>query len=211
MTRSEITAKKISEKIKTWSKGRDKLVIAIDGYAGSGKTTIAGLIAKQNHDVLTVHEDDFIRHWKQRKRMIERNKDKSKVFAFHWYRYDDLKTLVCRFKTKNKGSMKIKTYNYEKNDFGPKKLFDLSKKILVIEGVFLLHPKNKIIGLFDKTIYLESDFAKADKKRIMREKKRWGKNYVPETHPDNWAKYFKKAYGEYAKKYRVQSNRDMVI
>src|SRR3989344_3302410 len=68
MIKSERIAKKINEKIRAWAKGHAKLIVAIDGYAGSGKTTVADFIAMQNPDVLTVHLDDFIHHWKDRKR-----------------------------------------------------------------------------------------------------------------------------------------------
>ena len=210
MIRSERIAKKINAKIQVWVKGQTKLIVAVDGYAGSGKTTVADFIAKQNKDVLMIHLDDFIYHRKDRKRMIEKTKDKSQVFEYNWYRYDDLEKLVREFKTKSKGSIKFKTYDYDKNDFGPRKLFDLSKKILVIDGIFLFHPKHKISREWDKTIYLDADFARADKKRIAREKKKWGKNYVPESHPDNWTRYFKKAYRRYIKKYKPQKTADIV-
>src|SRR3989338_4595038 len=210
MIKSERIAKKINEKIRAWAKGHAKLIVAVDGYAGSGKTPVADFIAKQNKDVLMVHLDDFIHHWKDRKRMIEKAKDKSQVFEYNWYRYDDLEKLVREFKTKSKGSIKFKTYDYDKNDFGPRKLFDLSKKILVIDGIFLFHPKHKISRGWDKTIYLDADFAKADKKRIAREKKKWGKNYISESHPDNWTRYFKKAYRRYIEKHKPQKTADAV-
>ena len=76
MIRSERIANKINEIIQVWVKGRTKLIVAIDGYAGSGKTTVADFIAKQNSDLLVVHLDDFIHHWKDRKKMIEKAKDK---------------------------------------------------------------------------------------------------------------------------------------
>src|SRR3989338_3396120 len=113
MIRSERIAKKINKKIQAWIKNRAKLIVAIDGYAGSGKTTVADFIAKQNPDVLTVHLDDFIYHWKHRKRMIEKAKDKSQVFEYDWYRYIDLEKLVQEFKTKDKGSITFKTYDYD--------------------------------------------------------------------------------------------------
>ena len=128
MIKSERIAEKINEQIKVWQKDHAKLVVAIDGYAGSGKTTVADFIAKQNSDALTVHMDDFIHHWKDRKKMIDEAKDKSKVFEYKWYRYDDLERLIKEFKTKNKGIIKFKIYDYDKNDFGPQKSFDLSKK-----------------------------------------------------------------------------------
>ncbi|MFA6587846.1 MAG: AAA family ATPase [Patescibacteria group bacterium] len=184
--------------------------MAIDGYAGAGKTTVTDYLAKQNHNVLPVHLDDFIKHWKDRKKILDTAKNKSRIFECRWFRYDDLEKLLNAFKTKNKGVIKFRTYNYNKNNFGPQKSFDLSKKILMIDGIFLFNPKRKIFKLLDKTIYLNVDFAKADKKRIAREKKKWGKNYIPENHPDNWTKYYKKAYRGYVKKQKPQ-NSDLVF
>ncbi len=211
MLKSERVAKKINEKIKVWLKDRTKLVLAIDGYAGSGKTTVVDFIAKQNPEVLAVHLDDFIHHWKVRKKMIEKDKDKSRIFEYNWYRYKELEKLIKTFKFKNKGLVKIKLYDYKKNDFGPKKSFDLSKKILVVDGIFLFHPKHEVNKLWDRTIYLDVDFVKADRKRIKREKKKWGREYIPENHPDNWTKYFKEAYRRYTKKYKPQKSRDLVF
>lgn len=211
MIRSERIAKRINEKIRVWSKNHAKLIVAIDGCAGSGKTTAADFIVRQNPNILAVHLDDFINHWKDRKRMIEEARNKSKVFEYNWYRYDDLEKLVSEFKTKNKGSIKFKTYDYHKNDLGSEKSFDLSKKILIIEGIFLFHPKHKLNKEWDKTVYLDVDFAKADKKRVAREKKKWGKDYLPENHPNNWTKYYKEAYRRYVKEYRPQKESDIVF
>jgi uridine kinase len=211
MIKSELIAKKINKAIKEWSKNHIKLVVAIDGYAGSGKTTVADFIAKQNFDVLVVHLDDFIQHWQDRKKMIDEAEDRSQVFEYNWYRYDDLEKLINDFKTKNEGVAKFKTYDYDKNEFGPQKSFDLSKKIMVIEGIFLFHPAHKISKLWDKTVYLNVDFAKADKKRIAREKKKWGREYIPEDHLDNWIKYYKEAYVRYVKEIKPQKISDLVI
>lgn len=211
MIKSECIAIKINKEILKWQKSHDKLIVAIDGYAGSGKTTIADFVGKQNPDVLVVHLDDFIHLSKHRKKMIDKAEDKSKVFEYNWYRYDDLEKLLSGFKTKNKGFLKFKIYDYDKNKFGPKRSFDLSKKILVIDGIFLFHTKHKISKMFDKTIYLEANFAKSDKKRIARDKKRHGKKYVPESHPNNWVKYFKEAYNRYVKEHKPQKGRDVVF
>jgi uridine kinase len=210
MIKSEHIAKKICQEIKVWKKDRAKLIVAIDGYAGSGKTTIGNFIAKHDADVLTIHLDDFINHWKVRKQMILEAKDKSKVFEYHWYRYNDLERLIKVFLS-GKKSTKLKTYNYNKNDFGPKQTFDLSKKVLIIDGVFLLHPKHAITKLIHKNIYLDIDFAKADRKRIAREKKRWGNKYIPEDHPDSWFKYFKSAYLKYIHTYKPKKIADSVF
>ena len=210
MTRSERIAKKINKQLQSWDGNQNKLIVAIDGYSGSGKTTISDYIAKENQDVLTVHLDDFIHHWKIRKGIIDKAKDKSQVFEYNWYRYEDLEKLIKAFKTKNKGSIKFKTYDFDKNNFGPKKSFNLSKKILIVDGIFLFHPKHNISKLWDKQIYLDSDFVKADKQRIAREKKKFGKKYIPETHPDNWFKHYKEAYLRYLKNHNPKGNSDLV-
>ncbi len=210
MTKSERISKKILKQIEVWKKDHAKLIVAIDGYAGSGKTTVGNFIAKHDKDVLLIHLDDFIKHRKVRKQLIEKTKDKSKVFEYHWYRYDDLERLIKAFLS-GKKSIKLKTYKYEKNNFGSKQSFDLSKKVLIIDGIFLFHPKHSITKLIHKKIYLDTDFTKADKKRIAREKKRWGKNYLPDDHPDNWVKYFKQAYKKYIEKYSPGENADLLF
>ncbi len=211
MIKSERVAKKINERVKAWAKGRSKLIVAIDGYAGSGKTTVADFIAKQNPDVLAVHLDDFVCHWKDRKRMINEAENKPRVFEFEWYRYDDLEELVKEFKTRSEGAIRVKTYDYDKNDFSSPKSFNLSKTTMVIEGNFLLHPLCKIGKLWDKTVYLDVDFAKADRRRVSREKKKWGKRYVPEAHPDNWTKYYKESYRKYIKQHKPFKKCDLIF
>ena len=211
MIKSERIAKKINEQLELWGKNHAKLVVAIDGYSGVGKTTVGDYLAKQNSEVLSVHVDDFIKHWKERKRLIESVEDKSKVFEYEWYRYDDLEKLTRAFRAGKQKSIRFKTYDYDKNDFGPEHVFDLSKKFLVIDGIFLFHPEHKISGLMDKKIYLDTDFAKADKKRISREKKKWGKEYIPESNPDNWTRYFKEAYRRYIKACKPKKAADLVF
>jgi len=211
MIKSERIAKKINENIQTWTEGHAKLVVAIDGYAGSGKTTVADFAAKGNPDVAVLHLDDFIKYWKDRKKLIDTAEDKSKVFEYEWYRYDDLEKIVRQFKSKKQGTVKYKTYDYDTNDFGPEKSLDLSKKVLVIDGIFLFHPEHGANELWDKKVYLDADFVKADKARIAREKKKWGSAYVPESHSDNWTKYFKTAYRRYVKEYKPQKCADVVF
>jgi len=210
MIKSEYIAKKICREIDVWKKGHDKLIIAIDGYAGSGKTTISNFIAKYNKDVLSVHIDDFIKHWKVRKQTIEDAKDKSKVFEHYWYRYDDLERLIKAFLS-GKKSIILEIYDYKKNDFSPKQLFNLSKNIMVLDGVFIFHPKHSITKLINKRIYIDTNFAKADEKRSAREKKELGVKNISENHPDNWVRYFKQSYKKYILKYSPAEKADLLF
>ena len=128
MTKSEIIAKKINKQIEIWKQNTSKLVIVIDGYSGSGKTTIADCIAKQNQDVQIIHLDDFIVHGKDRKQMIDTaisEEEKSKVFEYKWYRYDYIEKLIKKFRENSEGKINIETYDFDKNDFASEKLFDI--------------------------------------------------------------------------------------
>ena len=77
-TKSEKIAKRINRMIKKWLSDGKKIVIGIDGYSGSGKTTILGYLARINSEVLPLFLDDFIEHWSKRKKMMEKAKDKSR-------------------------------------------------------------------------------------------------------------------------------------
>ena len=210
MLRSEKIAQKLNKEIKTWFKNDKKLVVGIDGYAGSGKTTVADYLGKLNKNVLVVHLDDFIEHWAKRKKFMDQASDKSKVFELKWYRYTELQKLIKNFKKSKTGVFKTKTYDFDKNNFNDGREFDLSKKILVIDGIFLFHPEHTINKLWDKKIYLHIDFDRGDQRRIAREKKKWGKNFVPDNHPDSYAKAFKQAYKHYIEKYTPQEKADFI-
>src|SRR3989344_6451723 len=210
----EQIAKKIDSKIKEWVRQRNKynrLVVVIDCYAGSGKASVADYLGKTNPDCLIVHLDDFVKHWRVRKRMMDTAKDRSKVFEYRWYRYDALERLVRKFMHAKKNSILLKVYDFDKNEFTSPRVFDLSKNILVIDGIFLLHPRHKRNALWQKRIFLNVNLKKADERRIAREKKKWGKDYLPEDNPDSYVRDFKIAYRRYLNRYQPNQKADLVV
>lgn len=204
-------AHELLEHITKWSRSESRLVVAVDGYASSGKTTLTSYVGSLNPQVLPVHLDDFIQHWKVRKTTIETAEDKASVFENKWYRYDVLIDLLKTYKSGKCKTFTITTYDYEKNDWGAEKVFDLTKSVLLLDGIFTLHPKHNEHKYIDKGIYLRGDFPMLDKLRIAREQKRWGQQYVPEDHPDNWTRYFVQAYKKYIKEYAIENSADCVI
>lgn len=142
---------------------------------------------------------------------MDKAKDKSRVFEFKWYRYKEIEKLISKFKKQTGGLHKARVYDYEKNDFGPIKEFDLSKRVLAVEGIFLFHPKHKINRFWDKRIYLKVSLKKGDRRRIQREMEKWGEHYIPETHPYSYVIPFKQAYERYLEKYKVENKVDVVI
>lgn len=207
----EQIAKAINRKIRKRAQLHKRLIVVIDGYAGSGKTSVANYIAKLNPNCLTVHLDDFIKHWKVRKQMMETAKDRSKVFEYRWYCYDAIERLVKGFLGGKRKYIRLKLYDFGKNQFTVPQSFDLSKNILVIEGIFLLHPRHRRNALWGMRVFLKADLKKAEKRRIRQEKKRWGKAYLPVDHPDSYFNDFKTAYLRYLNKYLPYNKADFVV
>jgi uridine kinase len=164
----EELATQANNKIKEWAKGREKLVVAIDGYTGVGKTTLLENLVKINSEILPVHMDDFMM-------------TNPESFYLEQYDLDALR----------------------------KKVESFEKGVLVIDGVFMAHEKVK--NLWDKIIYLDGIEEEIDKRRVAREKARWGEKYFPETHPDS---YFRKAIialKKYRKEYKPEQMADLVL
>jgi uridine kinase len=200
--------KEINNYILDWSKEKEKLVVAIDGYTGVGKTTITKDLEK-NPDILVVHQDDFLLSRKEIETLLHNVEDKSVVFELYNRDIDKINKLVHAFKN-NESSYSTKIFNPETGEADIEKIFDVSKKILVIEGVFMFHPKLHN-ALWDKRIYLEGDLSIIRERRIKREKERWKDKYFPEDHPDSHFRQVIIALDRYITQYNPSKLADVVI
>ena len=207
----EQVAKMINKEIERWTREGKKLIIAIDGYTGSGKTSVADRLAKLNSSYLVIHLDDLIKHWKIQKQMMDIARDRSKVFEYKWYRYDALEQLVKAFLGGKRKYIRLKLYDFDRNEFTTPQTFNLSKNILVIEGIFLFHPRHKRNTLWGKRIFLKANLKKAERRRIKQERKKWGKDYLPENHPNSYIRDFKIAYKRYLDSYKPEQKANLVI
>ena len=80
----------------------------------------------------------------------------------------------------------------------------------VIDGVFLLH-STVLGGLIDKLVFVTASRRLADARRIFREKARWRKRYLSESHPDSFVRLFKVAFQRYVRVYHPRKQADLVI
>ena len=199
----------IEQKITEYSKKHKKLVVGIDGYSGIGKTTLLNKLIEDNRDIVPVFRDDFIKPRKIIEKLLENADDKSKIMELEWCDNEKIRDLVNKFKESNE-TYAVKTYNPDTGDVDIEKTFDLSKSIMIIEGIFLFHPK-LIDDVFDLKIFLEGDNEAADERRRKREKERWGDEYFPDTHPDSYFRLVKIAFDRYYESYKPQQRADLVI
>jgi uridine kinase len=141
--------------------------------------------------------------------LLKKAKDKSKVFELEICDNKKIEKLITAFQ-KGERIYTTKIYNSQSGKIDIKKAYNLTKKILIIEGVFMFHPK-LLNHLWNKRIYLMGDIRKIDAQRVLREKKRWGKDYFPETHPDSYFRQVTIALKRYQTKYKPNKKADLII
>ena len=207
---SEELAKKTNEAIILWATGKDKLIVAIDGVAGVGKTTLLNNLVKLNSDIIAVNLDDFLMARKIFNDKLLNSQDKSKIFELGIFDNKKIEDFIISFQTINT-PIEIDTYNHVSGEINIPKTFDFSKKIMVFDGIFTLHPQISFTKFFNKKIYLKGNLDKINKRRVKREKEKWGKDYFPETHPDSFVRQIIIAFERYTDLYNPEKIADLVL
>lgn len=207
MTADQI--KQIEQKIAEYSRKYQKLIVGIDGYSGIGKTTLLNKLVEGNKNIIPVFRDDFSKPRRIIESLLKNTDDRSKIMELEWCDYEKIRDLVKKFKESN-GIYITKIFNSDTGDMDIEKSYDLSRQIMIIEGIFLFHPK-LTDDIFDLKIFLEGDTEAADKRRRKREKERWGDKYFPDTHPDSYFRLVKIAFDRYYETYGPQKRADLVI
>src|SRR3989344_4550616 len=91
-----------NQKIKEWATSKDKLVVAIDGYTGVGKTTLLENLVKLNPDILLVHWDDFLMSDKEFEEKLKNEPWRAKICESSHTDHAKIFKLINIFRTSNK-------------------------------------------------------------------------------------------------------------
>lgn len=209
MNNIENLANQADRKIREWVIGKNKLVIGIDGYAGVGKTTLLDNLVKLNSDIVPVHWDDFIMSNKEFEHKLRNDPERAKVCETSHTDHDRIEKAITDFRNQN-GIYKTKIFNPHTGEVDTPIEYDFSKKILVVDGVFMFHPK-LLDYLWDKRIYIDGDTEEIDRRRVAREKARWGDKYFPETHPDSLFRKLTIALKQYRSEFKPKEKADLVL
>lgn len=204
-------AKILNRQLNAWLKQKEKIVVAIDGYTGIGKTTLVQNLSKLNKDITVAHRDDFLysRKTVSKKFYSAKPADRPKVMEFSTINQKKFEQLILAFRA-GKKSITLKTYNHKTGQIDVKTKYNLNKKALVVEGVFMFHPLLQN-NLWDRRVYLNGNIKKIDARRVTREKARWGKTYIPETRPDSYFRNVTLALKSYIQKYKPEKHADLII
>ncbi len=191
-----------------------KLIIGVEGYSGTGKTTLLREVAKQLPSILPVHRDDFMIPRKEWEAIFSHTKDRSKALEYQAVDQRLIHEFASLYRVSNdEQTFLLRADESAGNKSGEQNIpcqFDFSKRIMVIEGMWLYHP-SQFDDIFDYRIYLDADQETADKQRREREMARWGDQYFPDTHPESYFRLIKIAYNDYLEKHTPLERANLVI
>lgn len=173
-------AQPLLEKLAGWQAEQPKLKLAIDGYPGSGKTTLANYLGEKT-GLAVIHLDDYLLPLPERLGIIRRSEDPTRavIFKFH----DDQRFL--------------------------KEISNATAGV-VVDGVFTLDP-TRYPSLFDRKVYVASDWNLTDARRIKREKARWKKDYKPESDADSLFAIITRTYRRWSAEQSPEQLADVVL
>ncbi len=160
-------------------------------------------------NILAVNRDDFQISKSEFEKLYKNTADRSRIFELEMNDSAKLEKLIQTFRTSNE-PYQIQAYDGTTGELSIPKTFDLSKRVMVVEGVFMFHPK-LLNSIWDRRIYLKGDIDRIDERRIKREKERWGEKYFPETHPDSYFRQVIIALKRYAELYKPETKVDLVL
>jgi len=177
------TANDVAEYINSLSNDKGPIIIAVDGYGGSGKSTLCKELTKLIPDSMTIQTDDFIKY-----------PHAPNDFEHDWTAIENI--VLKKLKT----ASEVTTATYDWNSLGPKAETQDVKHIVLIDGIGLL--EEKYLHYYDVKIWIDCPYETALDRGKKRDKEEqgsdhdelwdtvWGpgsKLYFDRAHPDTKA------------------------
>lgn len=168
----------------SWKENGKPLVVAIEGYPGAGKTTLADSIESESFKIL--RQDEYLFSLDKRLRLLKSSSNVTDAVILDFY---DNRRL-------NKDLAALQRSS--------------PKQTIIVEGVFLFDPR-RYRGVWDKQVYISVDKELADFRRVKREKARWGNKYMPEGDPRALFPLITRIYSEWTKQVSPEKMADLVL
>lgn len=185
------SVRELAELIKKKAVGSNRFVIALSGFAGSGKTTLAPQLADVLGGATIIELDDFILS-----RLSERSADWE---GFDWKR---LRTQVLEPLRGGAETLEYDIYDWTRNDLGEKRKVT-PHKYVILEGVGLL--QGKLGPFFDYTIWIDAPLEETSRRGKARDKKEGM------DHESLWNEIWSPNDKEYFEKHRPTERADCVM
>jgi len=194
--------------LKQWRDSKNEQIVAIEGPSGSGKTAITDYVLKTCDFVLGAPIDDFLTSAKERDQFgAGEGEEFSGDIYGRWFHLPEYRSLLSAYR-KSDDQYRTKTYDRRSREWGFEKTYDLSKPILLTEGIMLFRefdPED-----FDRLVFLDVPIEEAARRRYQRFS---AKARTPKEKATFEAKQRKydEAYSRYAKQHRPAGRADLVL
>lgn len=137
---------------------KDKLIVAISGESGSGKTELAHVIAKgmRKHGIFAkpMHIDNFYNTHPLKRRQWRSEQGIENVVGFNEYLWDDIDRVIEDFKNGRVSEMPCVDLVTEQVD---KLITDFSEvDMLIVDGLYAIKAENVDMRVFIDLTYLET-------------------------------------------------------
>lgn len=183
---------KIETEILERSSSKGRFCIAVSGFGGSGKTTVAQQLTNTLQEASIVNVDDFILN-----RLMARDADWSDV---DWERLE--KEVLIPWK-KGTDVLSYEVYDWSKDVNAKNRQVSLSR-FLIVEGVGLLRPA--FSKYFDYSIWIDCEISEAIKRGACRDREEYKVN-----HDKQWEELWGPNDEDYFQKYNPKSLADVVL
>lgn len=162
---------KLNQSIDLLLKSKDRVLVAIDGKCGSGKTTLASYLS-ENYDCNVFHMDDFFLRPEQR--TPERFKEAGGNVDYERFKAEVISGLESGH------SFEYKPFSCAKMALDPPVLV-CPKKLNIIEGSYSLHPT--LSAHYDFKVFLTIDDEKQQVRILNRNGPEKLKRFIEEWIP----------------------------
>lgn len=125
------------------------MIIAVDGYSASGKSTFAAVLAAEL-DAVMVHGDDFYRVMDEEER-IGLSPAQGADLNYDWARLRE--QALQPIKAGRAG--RFRPYDWATNDLSPHEVTIPARPVVVVEGLFVSRPE--LADLIDFAVFVAAD------------------------------------------------------
>lgn len=140
------------------SRKKDRMVVAISGESGSGKTELAHVIAKglRKYGIFAkpLHTDNFYNTHPLKRRKWREEKGIENVVGYNEYLWDDIHRVINDFKKGNKSTMPCVDLVTEQVDEITTNFSEVD--MLIVDGLYAIKTKGIDLRFFIELTYLET-------------------------------------------------------
>lgn len=183
-----MNAEQLSDLIAKKAKSTKPLVVAVDGYGGSGKSSLCKQLKKNLPSVLTIQTDDFIKY-----------PHKPNVFEHDWVAIENNVLKILQ-----DGATQVTTKTYDWNTLSAAKEMNHVPDVVIVDGIGLL--ESKYAKYFDLKIWMDCPYEVALGRGKKRDKEEQGVD-----HDDLWDNVWGPGSQDYFERARPDLNADVLF